>query len=94
MKQYRIGVGVAGSFASIHYKAGISRYVMDEENIDDETIQFIDINYKFTNLFSVIAKAEIMEDANIYPLSFKMQNSIRASHLNIKVFILILPAED
>lgn len=62
---YQLSAGVAGSYDPIHYKVGLTHYFIDS---DDENIVFIDVSYKFKNSFSVIAKAEIWSEGEIYSL--------------------------
>jgi len=67
-KQYRLGAGVAGSYANVHYKVGLNRYFSDDSESNDFSVQFVDISYQFSDAFSVVARAEIESNTDMYSL--------------------------
>jgi len=71
LKQYRIGVGVAGSVSDIQYKLGLSRYFIEGNEVKDETIEFLEAFYSINNSFSVGGKAELADGGNIYGVGIR-----------------------
>jgi outer membrane autotransporter protein len=73
MKQYGFGVGIVGSVNNFQYKIGLSRYFIEESEVEDQTVKYLEAFYTATSSISIGGKAELTDDGDIYSLGIRYQ---------------------
>jgi len=66
-----IGLGVAGEFEKISYKAGLNRYVESSLNAADDTGFFIEAYYSINNEFSAGLEVESIDNKELYNIAIR-----------------------